>query len=365
MQRLSGERPHRIERRRPETRRPTDIRSLVCGVHLTRPGPEENGVARWNRNRPPLVRMGLDGPGPHHGSTQRELLAVPLRAGQRERVCTPAIPARFPASQRIALAGVAAPDLMISLRVPSRDLVTARLGSGGLFVVDQHFSCMRRIAVDVDLRRIPEQPLAVCDPNSAFECDLDVRQRPQHVEDVVVIAGRHGTLWPKRPEHYPTGWCTIVFPELGPSGTPGFAELFLDRRELRSDAEHDVLSTHHEPRAGDESPVLGAGCKHEHLASRQHPFLTRLTIRPPESVSKQIGEATGNLSLIPVFLQLEQIDFSRTAGDRESFGEPRRPLGQQRDGAIPTALKEDAYLDRSRLDDGRPFALVVCVVSGR
>ena len=144
-----------------------------------------------------------------------------------------------------------------------------------------------------------------------------------------------------------------------PSGTSGFAELSLNRRELRSGAEHEVLSTHHKPRAGDESPVLSAECEHEHLASRQHPFLTCLTIRPPESVSKEIGEATGNLSLIPIFLQLKQLDFTCAAGHRESFGEPRRPAGQQRDGAIPAALKEDAYLHTGWLDKGRRFALVV------
>ena len=111
--------------------------------------------------------------------------------------------------------------------------------------------------------------------------------------------------------------------------------------------------------------MLGAGCEYEHLAPRQHPFLACLTIRPPESASKEIGEATGNLSLIPIFLQLKQLDFSCAAGYRELFGESRRPARQQRDGAIPAALKEDTYLDTGWLDKGRPFALVVCVVSGR
>jgi len=248
---------------------------------------------------------------------------------------------------------------MISLRVPSRDLVTARLGSGGLFIVDQHFPGIRRIAVDVDLRRIPEQPLVVCEPNASFERYFDVRQRPQHVEDVVVSAGRHGTLWPNCPEHFPASRHPVVFSELGPFGTPGFAELSLNRRDLRIGAEHNVLSTHHKPRAGDESPVLGAGCEHKHLAPRQHPFLACLTIRPPESVSKEIGEVTGNVSLIPIFLQLRQLDFSPAAGYRESFGESRRSARQQRDGAIPAALKEDAYLDKGWLDMGRRFALIV------
>jgi hypothetical protein len=90
------------------------------------------------------------------------------------------------------------------------------------------------VPVDANGWRVPEKPRGVGEPDTPFEGYFDIRKRPEHIENVGLVAKGNRPMRNGVAEQDPLGGNTIFFSERTPGSAASLPEARFHRTELRS-----------------------------------------------------------------------------------------------------------------------------------
>jgi hypothetical protein len=122
--------------------------------------------------------------------------------------------------------------------------------------VDHNCADRAGVAEKLNRRRKTLKPCLPIDSDAAVQRDLDIRNRPECVEDVTIEVRRHRPPGTHAAQANPAGWDPAVGVQEARLWTLGEGDGSAYLRQALGDAENDVLLTKDKARRADETVQL-------------------------------------------------------------------------------------------------------------